>query len=484
MYGIIYKATFPNDKVYIGQTKYTLEQRKQQHYSHFKKSKNPKKDLIITRAFNKYGFENVTWEIIDIANNKEELDSKEIFWINYYRSYIGFSDANGYNATLGGSLGERFSILNEKELYQCGLEIKQGKSKKYIKEKYNLNDKQYNNISKGKQWRFYTKIAEVDYYMEEKSSVLTRFQVDKILREYKRHGDYQILAKEIGCSNRTVYEIIIGLKWSKYTGIVDYSFYYKYDKKNKKYKENCDIIFKLKKEGKTDEEISKIVGLSESSINRIISGRSLSIFTKIVPTTREENYEKGKINGAKITKEIATKIVELERKGYKPKEIMKELNLSKGIVYSILRGETWEKFTKYELTDEEKDRRKHGNAKITSKTVLSIVKDYNDGLDKKEIVNKYKVQTQLVNKILTGETWSSVTGIKYTTKKKTGEFGQVLNKEKVDIILKLREEGKTQKEIGEKLNIKTGLVSSVLTGASWSSYTGIQYNPKKRNKNK
>ena len=31
-----------------------------------------------------------------------EIDIREQYWIEYYKSYIGFSDSNGYNATLGG----------------------------------------------------------------------------------------------------------------------------------------------------------------------------------------------------------------------------------------------------------------------------------------------------------------------------------------------------------------------------------------------
>ena len=48
---------------------------------------------------NKYGVENFSVELVEETNIPEE---REKYWINYYRSYIGFSDCNGYNATLGG----------------------------------------------------------------------------------------------------------------------------------------------------------------------------------------------------------------------------------------------------------------------------------------------------------------------------------------------------------------------------------------------
>ena len=58
MYGIIYKATFPNGKVYIGQTTKDLEMRKKRHYAQMKSSiKDKKDDSVLMRAFKKYGFE-------------------------------------------------------------------------------------------------------------------------------------------------------------------------------------------------------------------------------------------------------------------------------------------------------------------------------------------------------------------------------------------------------------------------------------------
>ena len=49
-------------------------------------------------SINKYGEDNFTFETIDSANNLNELNDKEIYWINFYNSI----SPNGYNVTGGG----------------------------------------------------------------------------------------------------------------------------------------------------------------------------------------------------------------------------------------------------------------------------------------------------------------------------------------------------------------------------------------------
>lgn len=98
---IIYKATnIINRKIYIGQTIKTLKIRLNQHKINAKlKSFNSN---YFARAIRKYGFDNFEWEIIDTAESIEELNKKEIYWINFYNSI----DRNlGYNSNTGGKNG-------------------------------------------------------------------------------------------------------------------------------------------------------------------------------------------------------------------------------------------------------------------------------------------------------------------------------------------------------------------------------------------
>lgn len=97
---IIYKVTnLINNKLYIGQTKHSLLHRKNQH---FRETKSKKDDMYFHRALNKYGFNNFKWEIIDQATSVEELNQKEIYYIQLYDST---NRINGYNRKLGGEQG-------------------------------------------------------------------------------------------------------------------------------------------------------------------------------------------------------------------------------------------------------------------------------------------------------------------------------------------------------------------------------------------
>lgn len=92
-------AKFPNNKMYIGKTIHDLETRKSQHKSDMKRDKNNK---AFYNAIKKYGWDELTWSIIDTAEIEEELSEKEKYWIKYYNTYIHFKNSMGYNSTLGG----------------------------------------------------------------------------------------------------------------------------------------------------------------------------------------------------------------------------------------------------------------------------------------------------------------------------------------------------------------------------------------------
>lgn len=89
-----------NGKVYIGKTtELDIQQRWKEHQRDSKKEQN--KNRPFYRALNKYGIENFSIEQVEECDISV-LEEREIYWINYYRSYVGWDDCRGYNATLGG----------------------------------------------------------------------------------------------------------------------------------------------------------------------------------------------------------------------------------------------------------------------------------------------------------------------------------------------------------------------------------------------
>ena len=96
----IYKITNDiNDKVYIGKTVYTVEQRWRQHK--YDCVERHKENRPLYNAMLKYGTEHFSIEIIEECDSSI-VEQREQYWIKHYNSYVGFPDFQGYNATLGG----------------------------------------------------------------------------------------------------------------------------------------------------------------------------------------------------------------------------------------------------------------------------------------------------------------------------------------------------------------------------------------------
>jgi len=112
---IIYKSTnLVNNKVYIGQTVRTLEERRKEHERH--------SDIIFDKAIQKHGKHNFEWKIIDTADNIKELNKKEIYWIKFFNSLT----PNGYNQCYGGD--NTFGYTHKKE---SKIKMSKTKSKMY-----------------------------------------------------------------------------------------------------------------------------------------------------------------------------------------------------------------------------------------------------------------------------------------------------------------------------------------------------------------
>ena len=88
---IIYKITnLINGKIYIGQTKFTVEKRFKEH---------AKADSPLGHAIRKYGKKNFKAEVIETCQTFTELNEREIFWIKEFNCKV----PNGYNIADGGA---------------------------------------------------------------------------------------------------------------------------------------------------------------------------------------------------------------------------------------------------------------------------------------------------------------------------------------------------------------------------------------------
>ena len=98
----IYKITnLINQKLYIGKTSLpSIQDRMYEHIRDSKKVRHEKRPLY--DAMNKYGIENFKIEEIEQVENDDIASQREQYWIKKLRTFVGFEDCVGYNATLGG----------------------------------------------------------------------------------------------------------------------------------------------------------------------------------------------------------------------------------------------------------------------------------------------------------------------------------------------------------------------------------------------
>lgn len=95
MNGFIYIIkNIVNSKVYIGQTRTSVEQRWKEHLRHAQYG-----DQIINRAMKKYGIDKFYVEILEICDISV-LDEREIYYIDLYDST---DKSKGYNVSIGGN---------------------------------------------------------------------------------------------------------------------------------------------------------------------------------------------------------------------------------------------------------------------------------------------------------------------------------------------------------------------------------------------
>lgn len=123
VYGIIYLHESPSGGIYVGQTIFSIDDRKKQHIE----DANRGSPYIFHNAIRKYGIDNFTSMIIAVAYSKEELNDLEIYYIKYYNSYYknddGTNNNKGYNMTRGGE-GTNGYIYTDEDKLKLSLSLK------------------------------------------------------------------------------------------------------------------------------------------------------------------------------------------------------------------------------------------------------------------------------------------------------------------------------------------------------------------------
>ncbi len=99
--GLIYKITSPSGKSYIGKTVKSLSERMKGH-----KTKSGTGCTALTNAINKYGWDELTREIIEENIPEDQLNDREKYWIKTCNTIA----PHGYNLKEGGDGGSHSDI--------------------------------------------------------------------------------------------------------------------------------------------------------------------------------------------------------------------------------------------------------------------------------------------------------------------------------------------------------------------------------------
>ena len=104
----IYKITnIKSNKVYIGQS-INIKSRKTHHFSDLRGNRHPNR--FLQHSWNKYGEMNFKFKILEYCS-KQQLDEKEVYWINYYKSN---NQKYGYNLESGGHKNKQHNERSKK----------------------------------------------------------------------------------------------------------------------------------------------------------------------------------------------------------------------------------------------------------------------------------------------------------------------------------------------------------------------------------
>ena len=303
--GTIYKITNNlNNKIYIGKTIREPEIRWAEHKRDSQKENN--KNILLYKAFNKYGIENFTFSIIEDNINEELLDEKEIYYINLYNST---SHQNGYNISLGGTGGKTTSKLT-KEIVDSIIEkledVNNIQSFNELGKTYNISGSVIQRINIGETWYNPNKKYPLRKHSITKIT-LNRDIYSNIIKDIQDNIPFNIIQKKYNISEEQMTSINYGKYCynnsldSYYYGIYKGSFPIKNNKKEILIENSIvDIFYEVLFTKNSMEKIGLKYGIKGNTLTYIINGKRQKELTKDFITPMRKNLEENKAIFSKL----------------------------------------------------------------------------------------------------------------------------------------------------------------------------------------
>ncbi|MBO1264500.1 GIY-YIG nuclease family protein [Proteiniclasticum sp. SCR006] len=219
--GIYLIACLSDKKVYIGQSN-DINKRIGIHYRELKK--NTHHNILLQRAFNKYGKDSFYFATLEVVNGRKERKYAEIKWINTYNSLVkGFNIAAVSKDMRVSHIGPGITTRGENncqsklsisDVNNICMDIENEVPLKIIAKAYNVTPILISDIKNGRRWRH---ISD-GIISEEKRNNRRRLkneEVEVILVLLSRGVKVSIIAKEFGVSYSTIGKIKIGKRHNK-----------------------------------------------------------------------------------------------------------------------------------------------------------------------------------------------------------------------------------------------------------------------------
>jgi group I intron endonuclease len=198
--GIIYSITNKtNNKKYVGQTVRSINDRMREYKKGYGND-------YLNNAFKKYGFDNFKFEIIDTANCLDELNVKEIKYIEQYKS----NNKNfGYNIESGGKNAiPTTETLEKMSKSHSGIKQTENWINNRIAKAGSDDAKKYGKIKTEEEKKIFS-IKSPKYWQDKNRDTATK---DKISKTKKENGlsdiQKQIICKKVYKINNKTNEII------------------------------------------------------------------------------------------------------------------------------------------------------------------------------------------------------------------------------------------------------------------------------------
>ena len=221
--GYIYKYSFPNGKVYIGQTRTSVQQR---HYVHMSDARKKGRGTLCDVALAKYGeIQPETIETIEVDETEstklqELLNEAEIKWIKFYDST---NIQKGYNIQQGGEIVTPDIMILEEKWHEIFEKEKWGEALGYLRSNLeSIGNKLYvakKKLDKDERYVWYGYRFDLD---DEKNMSFSKF--------YNRYKGFEI--------EEDIYsykKLVLQWAWDEYIKDVQRTIWQKVNKHKDKY---------------------------------------------------------------------------------------------------------------------------------------------------------------------------------------------------------------------------------------------------------